>query len=72
MFMLHSTVYTILLRLSLAGSATVVASSRPGISDELSETKAIFFPSINFTIPEGSGVEDATKDWRDVETDGPA
>ena len=50
----------------------MVASSRPGISDEMSETKAIFFPSINFIIFEGSGVEDATKDWRDVETDGPA
>ena len=50
----------------------MVALSRPGISDEMSETKAIFFPSINFKIFEGSGVEDATKDWRDVETDGPA
>ena len=50
----------------------MVASSRPGISDEMSETKAIFFPSINFKIFEGSGVEDATKGWRDVETDGPA
>ena len=72
MFMLHSTVYTILLRLSLAGSDIVVASSRPGISDEMSETKAIFFLSINFIIFEGSGVEDAAKDWREVETDGPA
>ena len=72
MFMLHSTVYTILLRLSLAGSDIVVASSRPGISDGMSETKAILFPSINFKIFEGSGVEDATKDWRDVETVGPA
>ena len=50
----------------------MVASARPGISDEMSETKAIFFPSINFIIFEGSGVEDATKDWRDVETDGRA
>ena len=50
----------------------MVASSRPGISDEVSETKAIFFPSINFKIFEGSGVVDATKDWRDVETVGPA
>ena len=50
----------------------MVALSRPGISDEMSETKAIFFPSINFIIFEGSGVEDATKDWRDVETVGPA
>ena len=72
MFMLHSTVYTILLRLSLAGSDIVVASARPGISDEMSETRAILFPSINFKIFEGSGVEDATRDWRDAETDGPA
>lgn len=72
MVMLHFTVYTILLRLSLAGSDIVVASSRPGISDEMSETKAILFPSINFKIFEGSGVEDTTNDWRDVEIDGPA
>ena len=50
----------------------MVASARPGISDGMSETKAILFPSINFKIFEGSGVEDATKAWRDVETDGPA
>ena len=50
----------------------MVASSRPGISDEMSETKAILFPSINFKIFEGSGVEDAAKDWSEVETDGPA
>ena len=72
MVMPHFTVYTILLRLSFAGSDIVVASARPGISDEMAETRAILFPSINFKIFEGSGVEDATKDWRDVETVGPA
>ena len=50
----------------------MVASSRPGISDEMSETKAIFFPARDFERFEGSGVEDATKGWRDVETDVPA